>query len=123
MKVLFVDDEDDIRSIGRLSLTKVGGHEVTLASNAMEALHLARLERPDLVLLDVTMPGMDGLTALAQLKEDPDLQKVPVIFMTAKVQKQEVERYLREGACGVIHKPFDPMTLPEEIRRLLATRQ
>jgi len=122
MKVLLVDDQEDIRKIGRLSLESVGKLQTLVAASAAEALQLARSERPDLILMDVMMPGMDGLAALAELRRIPELSAIPVMFMTAKVQGSEVERYLRAGAVGVINKPFDPMTLPSEIRRILLRR-
>jgi CheY-like chemotaxis protein len=118
-KVLLVDDEDDIRTIGKVSLSRVGGWETVLASSGAEALTKAAAERPDLILLDVMMPGMDGPTTFGQLRAQEATAKTPVIFMTAKIQKQEVARYLELGAVGVIGKPFDPMTLPAEIKRLL----
>jgi CheY-like chemotaxis protein len=118
-KVLLVDDEDDIRTIGRVSLSRVGGWQTVLASSGAEALTKAAAERPDLILLDVMMPGMDGPTTFGQLRAQEVTAKTPIIFMTAKIQKQEVARYLELGAVGVIGKPFDPMTLPAEIKRLL----
>jgi CheY-like chemotaxis protein len=118
-KVLLVDDEDDIRTIGQLSLSRVGGWQTVLASSGAEALSKAAAEGPDLILLDVMMPGMDGPTTLGKLRAQEATAKTPVIFMTAKIQKQEVARYLELGAVGVIGKPFDPMTLPAEIKRLL----
>ncbi|HEX8433790.1 response regulator [Archangium sp.] len=118
-KVLLVDDEDDIRTIGMVSLSRVGGWQTVLAASGAEALTKAAAERPDLILLDVMMPGMDGPTTFGQLRAQEATAKTPVIFMTAKIQKQEVTRYLELGAVGVIGKPFDPMTLPAEIKRLL----
>ena len=118
-KVLLVDDEDDIRTIGQLSLARVGGWETVLAASGAEALAKAAAEKPDLILLDVMMPGMDGPTTFGQLRAQPATAATPVIFMTAKVQKQEVARYLELGAVGVIAKPFDPMALPGDIRRLV----
>ena len=118
-KVLLVDDEDDIRTIGQLSLSRVGGWQTVLASSGTEAISKAAAEQPDLILLDVMMPGMDGPTTLGQLRAQASTAKTPVIFMTAKIQKQEVARYLELGAVGVIGKPFDPMTLPAEIKKLL----
>ena len=118
-KVLLVDDEDDIRTIGQLSLSRVGGWQTLLAASGAEALTQAAAEQPDLILLDVMMPGMDGPTTLGQLRAQEATAKTPVIFMTAKIQKQEVARYLELGAVGVIGKPFDPMTLPAEIKKLL----
>ncbi|HYO69856.1 MAG TPA: response regulator [Archangium sp.] len=118
-KVLLVDDEDDIRTIGQLSLSRVGGWQTVLAASGTEAVAKAAAEQPDLILVDVMMPGMDGPTTLGQLRAQAATAKTPVIFMTAKIQKQEVARYLELGAVGVIGKPFDPMTLPAEIKKLL----
>ena len=118
-KVLLVDDEDDIRTIGQLSLSRVGGWQTVLASSGADAVSKAAAEAPDLILLDVMMPGMDGPTTLGKLRAQEATAKTPIIFMTAKIQKQEVARYLELGAVGVIGKPFDPMTLPAEIKRLL----
>ena len=118
-KVLLVDDEDDIRTIGQLSLSRVGGWQTVLAASGAEAVTKAAAEQPDLILLDVMMPGMDGPTTLGQLRAQAATARTPVIFMTAKIQKQEVARYLELGAVGVIGKPFDPMALPAEIKKLL----
>ncbi|MCP3137279.1 response regulator [Pyxidicoccus xibeiensis] len=118
-KVMLVDDEDDIRTIGNLSLSRVGGWQTVLASSGAEALEKAAAEKPDLILLDVMMPGMDGPTTFGKLRAQASTASTPIIFMTAKIQKQEVARYLELGALGVIGKPFDPMTLPAEIRKLV----
>ncbi|EPX58958.1 Two-component response regulator [Cystobacter fuscus DSM 2262] len=118
-KVLLVDDEDDIRTIGQVSLSRVGGWQTVLASSGADALTKAAAERPDLILLDVMMPGMDGPTTLARLRAQEATATTPVIFMTAKIQKQEVARYLELGAVGVIGKPFNPLTLPADIKKLL----
>ncbi len=120
--VLMVDDDPDIRKICRLSLASVGKWRVQLAADGLEALELAAKERPDVVLLDVMMPGMDGPTTLSKLREIPSMVDVPVILMTAKVQTHEVEKYLNLGALGVIAKPFDPMTLPDQIKSLVEQR-
>ncbi len=116
--VLLVDDEPHIRRIGELCLQSIGKMRVRLAASGAEAIAMAAAEPPDAVLLDVMMPGMDGPSTLAALRAEPATAKVAVIFMTAKVQAHEVERYLRLGAAGVIKKPFDPMTLADEIRRI-----
>tara|TARA_R110002072_G_scaffold18858_1_gene70000 strand:- start:779 stop:1153 length:375 start_codon:yes stop_codon:yes gene_type:complete len=123
MKVLLVDDEDDIRKIAELSLRAVGKFETCVASGGREGIEVARAEAPDLILMDMMMPEIDGLGTLAELRQDPELAEIPVIFMTAKVQKSEVELYLSKGAIGVIKKPFDPMLLSEEVRRLFAEAQ
>jgi CheY-like chemotaxis protein len=121
-KVLLIDDEDNIRTVAVLSLSKVGKWSVSAAASGAEGLELARRDRPDVVLVDVMMPNMDGIAVLGRLKEKPETSGIPVIFMTAKVQKREIERYMGLGAAGVIAKPFDPMTLPEEVRKIIEQR-
>ena len=121
--MVLVDDEDDIRTIGELALGTVGGWEVHSARSGHEALELARAIDPAVVLLDVMMPVMDGPATLAQFRDDPVLSKLPVIFMTAKVQPAEVSRYLELGAVGVIRKPFDPMKLASQIDAILAEHE
>lgn len=118
-KVLLVEDEPHIRRIGELSLRGVGRWEVVLAASGAEGLDRAAEEQPDVILLDVMMPGMDGPTMLAELQSQSNTSMIPVIFMTAKVEKPEVERYLSLGAAGVISKPFDPLKLPREIEQIL----
>jgi len=119
-KVLIVDDDDDIRHVVELALRKFGGYEVMQASSGEEALERVRKEQPDVVLLDVTMPGIDGPSTLARLRGDAVSLKCPVIFLTARTQRRDVERLLELGAAGMITKPFDVMTLADEVRRIVA---
>ena len=119
-KVLMIDDEADIRTVGTLSLEKVGKWSVVTASSGSEGLAQAASEKPDVILLDVMMPGMDGIETFEALRADTGTAGIPVIFMTAKVQRSEVQQYLDLGARGVISKPFDPMSLPDEIRGIVA---
>ena len=119
MKVLIVDDDDDVRSIARLSLGRLGGMEVIEASGGADGLVKARSEAPDVVLLDVMMPDMDGAATLAALRADPATASTPVVFLTAKAMRSEIERLRALGARGVLTKPFDPRTLAEELRRVL----
>lgn len=119
MKVLLIDDEPDIRRVARLGLSRVGGMEVIEASTGAEGLVKAREERPDAVLLDVMMPGLDGPSTLARLREDPATAGVPVVFLTAKAIGAEVDRLRALGAAGVLTKPFDPMTLARDLRAVL----
>jgi len=118
-KILLVDDEADIRLVAEISLSNLGGWQVIQAASGPEALDLAARELPDLVLLDVMMPGMDGPTTLQKLRMLAGGAEVPVIFMTAKVQRAEVDRLLSLGVRGLIPKPFDPMVLPNEIQKIL----
>lgn len=118
--VLLVDDEPDIRTIGAMSLRKVGKLEVSTAASGAEALALAKASPPDVILLDVMMPGMDGPETLRLLRDDAATANTPVVFMTAKVLRDEVDRWLSLGAIGIIRKPFDPLTLPNELRAICA---
>jgi CheY-like chemotaxis protein len=119
-KILIVDDDEDIRTVSEVVARRVGQWEVVLAASGEEALERASAEQPDVILLDVMMPGMDGPATLEQLRDDPATSSIPVIFLTAKAQSHEVERYMALGADGVIVKPFEAMTLPDEIRRIVA---
>ena len=121
--ILHIEDETDIQEVARIALEDVGGFSVTAACSGLEGLAAARKLNPDLILLDVMMPGMDGITTLKELKADEETAEIPVIFMTANAQTHEVERYLSLGALGVITKPFDPMTLADEVSTLLQTRR
>lgn len=115
-KILYVEDEPDIQMIARVALENVGGFELLVCSSGPEAIEKAAAFRPDLFLLDVMMPGMDGPTTLAELRKIPQLEKTPVMFMTAKVQPQEVEFLKSLNVADVIAKPFDPMGLAGNIR-------
>ncbi len=117
-RILFVEDDPDIQVVARLALQTVGGFSVETCSSGQEALVAAPTFQPDLVLLDVMMPGMDGLSTLKALREISETEKTPVIFLTAKVQTHEVTQYKEAGAIDVISKPFDPMTLAATIHRL-----
>ncbi len=118
-KVLIVDDDEDIRRVTEIALRRVGGWDVVHAASGAEALARARAAQPDVILLDVMMPDGDGPTTLARLRADPATAKLPVIFLTARVQRRELESYRELGAAGVIEKPFDATTLPDAIRRLV----
>ncbi len=118
-KLLIVDDDEDIRLVSEFALRRIADWEVSLAATGEEALARAGEERPDVILLDVMMAPMDGPTTLAKLREEPRTAGIPVIFLTAKVQGHDLERYRELGAIGVIGKPFDVMTLADEIRDLV----
>jgi CheY-like chemotaxis protein len=111
-----VEDEPDIQTVAKLALESIGGFQVEICSSGKEAIEKAPSYYPDLILLDVMMPGMDGPTTLQDLRNIPELANTPVIFMTAKVQPHEVESYKALGAIDVIAKPFDPMTLADTVR-------
>ena len=122
MKILIIDDDDDIRSIARLSLSRLGGMEVIEAASGVEGVRKGRDEKPDAILLDVMMPAMDGSATLAALRTQPATSATPVIFLTAKAMRGEIERLRGLGAAGVLTKPFDPRTLPADVRALLDAR-
>ena len=119
LRVLYVDDEPDIREIALLSLQLDPGIDCQAVDSGSKAIDLLSTEhhwKPDLILLDVMMPQMDGPTTLAKLRELPEIADTPVVFMTARAQGFEQDRFLRLGAAGVIAKPFDPMTLATQLR-------
>ncbi|RCX24851.1 response regulator [Thioalbus denitrificans] len=117
-RILCVEDEPDIQTVARLALETLGGFEVAFCDTGPEAIERAPRFGPDLILLDVMLPEMDGPQTLAALRQLPELGAVPVVFMTAKVQPGEVRRYLELGAVDVIAKPFDPMVLPQRVRAI-----
>ncbi|MBL0211155.1 MAG: response regulator [Holophagaceae bacterium] len=117
-RILMVDDDLDIRTVAQLSLTAVGGFTVEVCGSGPEAIEKAPAFLPDLFLLDVMMPGMDGPTTLAKLREIPSLAGIPAVFLTAKVQPHEIAQLRACGAMDVLAKPFDPMTLPDSLRRI-----
>lgn len=117
-KILYAEDEPDIQEVAKLALEAVGGFEVKLCNSGADALLEAPLFSPDLILLDVMMPGMDGPTTFSELRKTTQFANTPIIFMTAKVQAQEVACYKEMGALDVIAKPFDPMTLSDQIKAI-----
>ncbi|MDH5301642.1 MAG: response regulator [Gammaproteobacteria bacterium] len=117
-KILYVEDEPDISQIAKLALESIGGFTVEACENGFEALRKAPGFCPQLILLDVMMPEMDGPATMLKLRALPGLEKTPVVFMTAKVQPSEVESYKQLGAVDVIAKPFDPMGLADNIRAI-----
>ena len=120
--IMLVDDEADIRTIAELALSSIGGWNVVLAGSGQEALTQLAKQPVDLVLLDVMMPDMDGPTVLKRMRDSETLAHIPVIFMTAKVQRREVDHFLDLGALGVVAKPFDPMQVSDQIRQIMGER-
>jgi len=114
--ILCVDDEEDIQEVVKLCLEMDGSFTIETCPGGAEALAFLTHTRPDLILLDVMMPGMDGPATFAAMKARGI--NVPVIFMTARVRGAEVSQYLDMGAAGVVPKPFDPVTLADEVRQL-----
>jgi CheY-like chemotaxis protein len=118
--ILLIDDEDDIREVAVLSLEATQGWTVASANGGATGLALAGTCAPDMILLDVMMPEMDGPTTVRALRANEATRSIPVIFLTAKVQAADRQRFMQLGVQGIIAKPFDPMTLGQQISELLA---
>ena len=118
-RVLYVDDEPDIREVACMALELDPDFEVRCVGSGREGLAAAREWLPHIILLDVMMPGLDGPSTLGILKADPCLAHIPVVFITARVHAGEIEAFRERGAAGVLRKPFDPMTLAEDVRAFL----
>lgn len=117
LHILCIDDEEDILDVVRMCLSFDGGFSVSICRSGAEALDFLDQVHPDLILLDVMMPKMDGPGTLQAIRTLKQAEHIPVIFMTARVQSSEVAHYLKLGAIGVVPKPFDPVTLASEIRK------
>ena len=120
-RVMHVEDDESIRAVAEIALTDVAGFTLLSCDSGQSALAQAEAFAPQLILLDVMMPQMDGLQTLAALRQIPALAKTPVVFMTAKIQQAEKQRYLDAGAVGIIEKPFEPMELGEMLNRFFST--
>ena len=118
MTVVLAEDDPDIQLVARLSL-KRAGFTVTVVSNGQEALDTIRRQPPDVVLLDWMMPELDGLETCRQLKADPETAMIPVVFLTAKSQEAEIQRGLSLGASGYVTKPFDALTLGQQVKDIV----
>jgi CheY-like chemotaxis protein len=117
-RIMFIDDEADIRTVASLALETLGGFKVETCDSGGSALDAATRFRPDLILLDVMMPELDGPATLARLQADPNTAAIPVIFFTAKTQKDELDSLRLPGAVGVLAKPFDPTRLAMEVEEI-----
>ena len=117
-RILLVEDDPDIQIVTSLALGRFGRFAVKVCASAREALESGGAFKPDVILLDVVMPGMDGVRALRAFRRRAAFASVPVIFMTARVQPHEIERYQELGSTGVIAKPFDPATLADTVRAI-----
>ncbi len=119
VKILVAEDETDIRELIAFSLINIGGFDVVKAKNGAEAVEKAKAEQPDLILMDVRMPQMTGYEACAELKKIPETQEIPVVFLSAKGQDQEIQQGLKLGAIEYILKPFAPDELTDQVREIL----
>ncbi|MDX1677343.1 response regulator [Arsukibacterium sp.] len=117
-RVMHVEDDESIRTVAEIALTDVAGFTLLSCDSGQSALAQAEAFAPQLILLDVMMPQMDGLQTLAALRQLPSLRTTPVVFMTAKIQQAEKQRYLDVGAIGIIEKPFEPMLLGDMLSEL-----
>lgn len=118
LHILYVEDEADIREVTEFALEDEG-FELLFCASGKEALQKAYDFKPDVILLDVMMPGMDGPTTLLELRKLPGFDKIPTLFLTAKIQADQIERFKALGVLEVIPKPFDPMSLADQIRDIL----
>ncbi len=119
-RLTYIEDEPDIRSITEFALREIGGFQVDVCASGPEALARTPDFGPDLIILDVMMPGMDGIETFKLLRAIPTLVETPIVFMTAKAMSHELEVYRSLGAADIIPKPFDPLTLSDRIREIWA---
>lgn len=117
-RIICIDDEDDILQVASMCLETIGGYEVTVCHNGEQGVKKALEIIPDLIMIDVMMPGLDGPATLEKIRMHDMLDGIPIVFMTARVQPGEVEEYLQLGAASVVAKPFDPMTLAKEVQAI-----
>jgi len=118
-RILLIDDEIGIRKIVQIALKAIAGWEVLMAASGQEGVAIAQVEQPDAILLDVMMPGMDGLATFAHLQADPTTQTIPVILLTAKAQSDEQQQFTTLAVAGLITKPFKAPALVQQMRSLL----
>jgi CheY-like chemotaxis protein len=120
-RILIIDDEDDIREVAGLSLEATAGWVITTASSGAEGIRVcaAANPKPDAILMDVMMPDMDGPTTFRKMQETPGVAGIPVVLLTAKVQGVDQRRFAGLGVASVLFKPFDPLTLAQQIADVL----
>jgi DNA-binding response OmpR family regulator len=118
-RILIIDDEDDVRELAKLGMEMMNGWEVLTAPSGHEGIIMAIASQPDAILLDVMMPDLDGVGTFAKLQENPDTSSIPVILLTAKAQVADQRRFTKLGVKALFLKPFDPVTLPAQISKIL----
>jgi len=118
-RILVIDDEDDIREVVQVCLSELGGWDVITAESGQEGLSRVNSEPPDAILLDVSMPEMDGFRFFELLQQDPHSQSIPVVLLTAKILPDDRARFATMGVAGVITKPFNPAQICDQIAKIL----
>ncbi len=118
-RILIIDDEDDIREVAALSLEATAGWQILTARSGAEGIAIAASQKPDAILMDVMMPGVDGPTTFRSMQGNPAVSGIPVLFLTAKVQGVDQRRFAGLGVAAVLFKPFDPLTLAQQISEVL----
>lgn len=118
-RILIIDDEEDIREVAALSLETVAGWNVLTANSGSDGIRKAMSEQPDAILMDVMMPAMDGPATFREMQRTPGIEHIPVLLLTAKVQGVDQRRFAGLGVCGVLFKPFDPLTLADQMSTAL----
>jgi two-component system, OmpR family, alkaline phosphatase synthesis response regulator PhoP len=118
-RVLIVDDEETIQTVVQFGIRMAAGWDVLAASSGPKGIQTAETEQPDVILLDVMMPEMDGIATFKALQSNPETQQIPVIFLTAKAQTAEKRQFNDLGVSGVITKPFNSLDLPDQITKIL----
>lgn len=121
-RVLLVDDEPLVLRVAQLTLSRSRPWQILIARSGQDALATAIQERPDVILLDAMMPGLDGLSTLRLLRRHSITQSIPVILFTAHPVTERADEFRRHGAIGVLGKPFDPATLASQVETILASR-
>ena len=123
MRILLAEDDSSILTVAKLALARVGGHEVFTAKDGVETLEILEKQRVDLILLDIMMPRKNGFDTCKAIKNNPKTKSIPIIFLTAKAQTHEMQHGMSLGAVGYVLKPFDPMTLAEQIKSILESHE
>ena len=118
-RILIIDDEDDIREVAALSLEAMAGWRILTANSGASGIEIAVAEQPDAILMDVMMPDVDGPTTFRKMQQNPAIAHIPVLLLTAKVQGVDQRRFAGLGVAAILFKPFDPLTLAEQISEVL----
>lgn len=120
MKILIIEDDEDVRCVASLSLSLIGGLQVLEAEGGRQGLELAAQEKPDAILLELSMTQLDGSQTIVALKKNVQTADIPVVFLTTRTLRSDYSEMLHLGAAGILHKPFDPMTLATELQEIVS---